>query len=110
MMKTGEEILALLGGQAIVRDYLRGVDPESEMDRDAKRSMMAAIASASAAGIHPAMAAAEPALYAQYCLLKCGQWTDAESAAADSLTRQAYALALQLRYDERNTPEEGGAE
>lgn len=100
---TNEEILEQLGGQRIVREYLRGVTEDSETDRDARRAMLAAIASAGAAGIRPAMAAAEPELYAQYCLLLCRQWTDAEDDSADAIRRQREHLCHQLRYDERNT-------
>lgn len=99
---TNAEVLELLGGQEIVRDYLRGVEEDSETDRDAQRAMLAAIASAGAAGVMPAMAEAEPELYAQYCLLRCRLWSDAEDDRADAITRQANAILHQLRTDERN--------
>lgn len=99
---TNQEILEALGGQSIVRDYLRGVEAGSETDRDAERSMLAAIAGATAAGILPVMAEAEPALYAQYCLLRCRLFADAEDDREPQITRQANALALQLRLDPRN--------
>ena len=99
---TNEEILELIGGQDIVRDYLRGVEEDSETDRDAQRAMLAAIASAGAAGVKPAMAAAEPQLYAQYCLLRCRLWSDAEDDRADAIMRQSNAILHQLRTDERN--------
>lgn len=102
---TNGEILDLLGGQAVVRDYLRGVEDGSETDRDARRTMLAAIAAAGAAGVRPAMAAAEPELYAQYCLLRCRLWSDAEDGSTDAITRQANAILHLLRTDERNTEE-----
>ena len=100
---TNAEVLEILGGQAVVRDYLRGVGEGSETDRDAERAMLAAIASAGAAGVLPAMAAAEPELYAQYCLLRCRLWTDAEDANVAAIERQTNAILHQLRSDERNT-------
>lgn len=103
---SNEQVLELIGGQAAVREYLRGVEADSETDRDARRAMLAAIASARAAGIYPAMAEAEPELYAQYCLMQCRLWTDAEDAAADAIMRQHNALCLQLRHDSRNINEE----
>ena len=36
---TTDEVLTLIGGEAVVRDYLRGVEPGSEADRDAMRAM-----------------------------------------------------------------------
>ena len=100
---TNAEVLEVLGGQDIVRDYLRGIEEDSETDRDAERAMLAAIASATAAGVMPAMASAEPELYAQYCLLRCRLWSDAEDANLDAITRQSNAILHQLRYDTRNT-------
>lgn len=99
---TNADILEALGGQDIVRDYLRGVEEDSETDRDAERAMLAAIASATAAGVLPAMAAAEPELYAQYCLLRCRLWSDAEDANVAAIERQTNAILYQLRSDERN--------
>ena len=64
--------------------------------------MLAAIASATAAGVLPAMAAAEPELYAQYCLLRCRLWSDAEDANVTAIERQTNAILHQLRSDERN--------
>ena len=102
---TNEEILELIGGQSAVRDYLRGVEEDSETDRDAHRAMLSAIASATASGITPAMARAEPELYGQYCLLLCRLWTDAEDGAAEAIVRQTNVLVLQLRHDARNVTE-----
>ena len=99
---TNADILELLGGQDVVRDYLRGVVEDSETDRDAERAMLAAIASAGAAGVKPAMAVAEPELYAQYCLLRCRLWSDAEDASVAAIERQSNAILHQLRTDERN--------
>ena len=105
---TNAEILELLGGQAVVRDYLRGVEEGSETDRDAERSMLAAISAASAAGIRPKMAAAEPELYAQYCLLRCRLYADAADEQAAMIERQSNAILHQLRYDPRNDETEEG--
>lgn len=102
---TNEEVLDLLGGQECVRNYLRGIEADSETDRDARRSMLAAIASARAAGIYPAMASAEPELYAQYCLLRCRLWSDAEDGSTGQILAQSNAICHQLRYDDRNTEE-----
>ena len=103
---TNDEVLELLGGQAAMREYLRGVEEGSETDKDARRAMLAAISSARAAGVYPAMAVAEPELYAQYCLMQCRMWTDAEDAAADAIMRQHSAFCLQLRHDPRNVSDE----
>lgn len=99
---TPEEILAKLGGVEEVRAYLRGLEPDSEADKDAQRAMLAAISSMDAAGVYPIMAEAKPKLYGQACLLMCRMWTDAEDGAAAAIGRQYAAIILQLRYDEKN--------
>lgn len=105
-MKKAQEVLdELLGGVSTVRDYLRGIDEGSETDRDAQRSMLAAIDSLRSAGVYDAMAEAAPEQFAQACLLLCRMWTDAEDGVSEKLLAQYNALALQLRYDERNNPE-----
>lgn len=104
MMKTAQGVLELLGGISIVRDYLRGVDEGSETDKDAQRSMLAAIDTLRSAGVHDAMAAAAPEQFAQACLLLCRMWTDAEDGVSEKLLTQYNHLALALRYDERNEP------
>lgn len=99
---TVDDILKLIGGQDVVRAYLRGVDPGSETDKDAQRAMRAAIGTVRAAGVHDVMAAAEPDLYGQACLLLCRMWTDAEDAAAAGIAAQYNAVVLLLRTDPRN--------
>ena len=99
---SAQEVLEILGGQEAVRVYLRGVDPGSEVGRDAQRSMLAAIAAMRGAGVQDAMAQAEPELYAQACLLLCRMWTDAEDGAAEKIVDQFRSAMLALRYDNRN--------
>ena len=103
---TNAEVLEIIGGMTPVRDYLRGIEEGSEADWDAHRAILAAIGSARAAGVYPAMAVAEPEQYAQYVLLLCRLWTDAEDQRADAIGRQAAGLCLQLRYDKRNVSDE----
>lgn len=105
-MITNEQVLETIGGVPAVRDYLRGIEAGSEADRDAQRAILAAIASMRAAGVYPAMAEAEPELYAQAALLLCRLWTDAEDQQADAIGRQAAGIGLQLRYDPRNVSDE----
>ena len=50
-----EKIIALIGGNETVRDYLRGIEPGSEADRDAMRAMRAAIARMRAGGVRDVM-------------------------------------------------------
>lgn len=107
---TAQEVLDQLGGQQIVRDYLRGVEKGSETDYDARRSMLAAIAYLRGAKVWAAMAKAEPELYAQACLMIARKWTDAEDAAAPAIDRQVSGLIFMLRHDERNLREEGEGE
>lgn len=95
-------VLALLGGEPAVREYLRGIEEGSEADKDAQRSMLAAIESMRAGGVHDVMATVKPRLYAQACLLLCRLWSDAEDTSEASITRQHNAIVLQLRYDEKN--------
>lgn len=99
---TAQEVLSLLGGQQCVRDYLRGIDEESETDRDARRAMLGAIHSMRAGGIHDVMAEVAPELYAQAALMLCRMWTDAEDGVAEKIVTQYQSLCLQLRYDEHN--------
>ena len=102
---NAQEILDKIGGQEGVRCYLRGVEEGSETDRDAQRSMLAAIGSMRAAGVYEAMVNAEPELYAQACLLLCRMWTDAEDGLSEKILAQDRATMLQLRYDKRNMEE-----
>lgn len=104
-MMSAEQILERIGRQECVRRYLRGVEPGSETDEDARRAMIAAIHSMRASDIHDAMAEASPELYAQAALLLCRMWTDAEDGVADKIIAQYRSIALQLRYDKHNTEE-----
>lgn len=97
-----QEVLALLGGEPAVREYLRGIEEGSEADKDAQRSMLAAIESMRAAGVYDVMAKVNPGLYAQACLLLCRLWSDAEDADEASITRQHNSIVLKLRYHEAN--------
>ena len=103
---TTDEILAHIGGEAVVRDYLRGVEPGSETDRDAMRAMRAAIARMRAGGVCDVMAQHEPELYGDACLALCQMRTDADVQSAPVLARQASDIMLLLRTDNRNTDEE----
>lgn len=107
---TAQQVLDQLGGQKIVRDYLRGVEADSETDRDAQRSMLAAIAYLRGAKVWAAMAKAEPELYAQACLMIARKWTDAEDAAAPAIDRQVSGLIFMLRHHKQNIREEGEGE
>ena len=104
---TTDEILAHIGGEAVVRDYLRGVEPGSEADRDAMRAMRAAIARMRAGGVCDVMARHEPELYGDACLALCQMRTDADTTSAPVLARQASDIMLLLRYDNRNNDDEG---
>ena len=104
---TTDEILAHIGGEAVVRDYLRGVEPGSETDRDAMRAMRAAIARMRAGGVYDVMARHEPELYGDACLALCQMRTDADTGAAPVLARQASDIMLLLRTDNRNNDDEG---
>lgn len=99
---TAEAVLSLIGGEGSVRNYLRGIEEGSETDKDAQRSMLAAISGMRAGGVYGIMAQWEPALYAQACLLMCRLWVDAEDGKAPEIIRQYNSIVLQLRYDERN--------
>lgn len=103
---TAQEALKLIGGQDTVRAYLRGVEAESDMDRDAARAMRAAIAAVRGADVHDAMIKAEPDLFAQACLLLCRLWTDAEDGAAAPIAMQYNAVMQLLKNDPRNKQEE----
>ncbi|MBR3797143.1 MAG: hypothetical protein IKK34_14120 [Clostridia bacterium] len=100
---TAKEILSKIGSQQDVRNFLRGVEEGSEMDLDAQRAMLAAIRFMPGAGVYDAMAAAEPELYAQACLMSCQLWTDGYD---PDIERQMNAIVLQLRYHEKNIKEE----
>ncbi|MDO5299942.1 MAG: hypothetical protein Q4F18_10980 [Clostridia bacterium] len=99
---TAQEILDKLGGQEMVRQYLRGVETDSETDLDARRAMLTAIGSLRSAGVYDVMADAEPDIYAQCCLLLCRMWTDAEDGVSEKILDQYTHLMLQMRYDGRN--------
>lgn len=101
---SAQEILdTCLGGQEVIRRYLRGVDPGSETDEDALRAMLAAIRSLIAAGVGEHMATLEPELFGQACLLLCRMWTDAEDGVTEKIMMQYREIVWQLRYDDRNT-------
>ena len=104
---TTDEVLLLIGGEAVVRDYLRGVEPGSETDRDAMRAMRAAIARMRAGGVCDVMAQYEPELYGDACLALCQMRTDADVQSAPVLARQASDIMLLLRTDNRNNDDEG---
>lgn len=99
---SAQEILDKIGGQEAVRRYLRGVEAGSETDLDAQRSMLTAIGSLRAAGVHDVMVDAEPEMFAQCCLLLCRMWTDAEDGVSEKILTQYTDQMLQLRYDSRN--------
>lgn len=101
-----EDILIRIGGEPIVQDYLRGMEEGSEAWRDARRAMLTAISAMRPSGVHPAMAAAEPYLYAQACLLLCRLWADAEDGVDEKIMRQYQQIKHLLAYDGRNVPEE----
>lgn len=100
---TAQEILSLIGSQQDVRNFLRGVEEGSETDKDAQRAMLAAIRFMAGAGVYDAMAAAEPELYGQACLMLCQLWTDGPD---PDIERQYNAIVLQMRYHEKNVKEE----
>lgn len=105
-VKSAQEVLNLLGGVDAVRNYLRGIEPGSETDQDAQRSMLAAIAMLrGSGGVHDVMAVCEPELYAQAALLRCRMWTDAEDMKAEEIQAQIDQIILDLCYDERNKEE-----
>lgn len=97
---SNDEILTLIGGEDAVRDYLRGVEPGSELDRDAQRNMLAAISMVRAGGVHDGMAQLEPELYGAACLAYCGMMTDGDNRADDE--RTAAMMIRMLRTDSRN--------
>lgn len=103
--KSAQEVLDLLGGVDAVRNYLRGIEPDSETDLDAQRSMLAAIDKVRGAGIYDVMAEREPELYAQAALLHCRKWTDAKDADAGMIQEQINDIILTLRYDKENKEE-----
>lgn len=105
---TTDDVLTLIGGEAVVRDYLRGVEPGSEIDRDAMRAMRAAIARMRAGGVRDAMAEYEPELYGDACLALCQMRTDADTQSAPVLARQASDIMLLLRTDKRNIDDNEG--
>lgn len=104
-MMTTDAVLALIADEDDVRNYLRGVEAGSETDKDAQRSMLAAIEAMRGGGVYDAMAKACPYLYGQACLIKCRMWTDCEDGEAPKLERQFSAILLALRYDEKNVKE-----
>lgn len=104
-MMTADAVLALIANEDDVRNYLRGVEEGSEIDKDAQRSMLAAIEYIRGGGVYDAMAKACPYLYAQACLILCRMWTDCEDSKALQLERQVNAILLSLRYDEKNVKE-----
>ena len=101
-----EKIIALIGGNETVRDYLRGIEPGSEADRDAMRAMRAAIARMRAGGVRDVMAEHEPDLYGDACLALCQMRTDADAQSAPVLAQVASDIMLLLRTDEHNNDEE----
>ena len=104
-MMTPDAVLADIMNEDDVRNYLRGVEAGSEIDQDAKRSMLAAIEAMRAGGVYDAMAKACPYLYGQACLIQCRMWTDCEDDDAPKLERQFSAILLMLRYSEENVKE-----
>ena len=101
-----DAVLANIMKEDDVRNYLRGVEVDSEIDKDAKRSMLAAIEYMRGGGVYDAMASACPYLYGQACLILCRMWTDCEDSEAPKLERQLSAILLSLRYNEKNVKEE----
>ena len=104
-MMTTDAVLALIADEDDVRNYLRGVEAGSETDKDAQRSMLAAIEYMRGGGVYDAMAKACPYLYGQACRILCRMWTDCEDGEAPKLERQFSAILLALRYDEKNVKE-----
>lgn len=104
--KTAKEILDKIIREDDVRVYLRGVEAGSEIDRDAQRAMLVAIAKVRGAGVHDVMADEEPALYADACLLLCRLSVDAEDAHAADIKAQYFDDILLLRGHEKNIDEE----
>lgn len=104
-MMTTDAVLAHISREDDVRNYLRGVEAGSETDKDAQRSMLAAIEYMRGSGVYDAMAMACPYLYGQACLILCRMWTDCEDSEAPKLERQYNAIILSLRYDEKNVKE-----
>lgn len=105
MMMTTDAVLALITEEDDVRNYLRGVEAGSETDKDAQRSMLAAIEYMRGGGVYDAMAEACPYLYGQACLILCRMWTDCEDSEAPKLERQVNAILLSLRHNEKNVKE-----
>jgi len=104
-MMTTDAVLALITEEDDVRNYLRGVEAGSETDKDAQRSMLAAIEYMRGGGVYDAMAEACPYLYGQACLILCRMWTDCEDSEARGLERQYNAILLSLRHNEKNVKE-----
>jgi len=104
-MMTADAVLALITEEDDVRNYLRGVEAGSETDKDAQRSMLAAIEYMRGGGVYDAMAEACPYLYGQACLILCRMWTDCEDSEAPKLERQYNAILLSLRHNEKNVKE-----
>lgn len=102
-----EEILEAIGGVQTVRDYLRGIEPGSEADRDALRAMRAAIDRLRAGGVHDVMATVMPDLYGDTCLAYCQLRTDADEALAPVLRAQLTDGIVILRSDSKNIDDKG---
>jgi len=98
---AAEQILAQIGGEPIVRNYLRGLEDGSEAALDAKRAMLSAIEEMQAGGVPDVMATLSPNLYATGCLLLCRLDTDAEDANAAAIERRYNGIVLKLRTDPR---------
>lgn len=99
---TTEDVLGLIGGEEDVRNFLRGVEPGSEMDKDALRAMKTAIERLREGGVCDEMARHRPYLYGQACLTQCELLTDAQGAEADRLERLYNSMLLQLRHSRHN--------
>jgi len=97
-MKPAKEILAAIGGEEIVRNYLRGLEEGSETAKDAERAMLSAIEDMQESDVPDTAAERRPNLYAQAALLLCRLRTDAEDADAEKIERQYNGIVLKLRY------------
>lgn len=103
-----QEILDAIGDVQAVHDYLRGIEPGSEADRDAMRAMRAAIDYLRGGGVHDVMATVAPDLYGDTCLAYCQLRTDADAALASVLRAQiADGIAI-LRSDSKNIDDNKG--
>lgn len=104
-LKKASEILDILGGESIVRNYLRGLEDGSETALDAKRAMLSAIEELQSNEVPDRMAEISPNLYATACLLRCGQDTDSDYGNADAIERRYNGIVLKLRHDPRGKEE-----